>query len=66
MHSIIFMKHNLHLDAKLFTFKGAAMNDSWDVSDKTTYTPFILKKNSNRTCSSVIENMYDNLNFVLG
>jgi hypothetical protein len=42
--------------AKLLNFKGAAMNDSWDVSDKSTYTPFILKQNSNRTCGSVIAN----------
>ena len=49
--------------AKLLNFKGAAMNDSRDVSDKSTYTPFILKQNSNRTCglsyTHYIANMYD-------
>ena len=49
--------------AKLLNFKGAAMNDSRDMSDKSTYTSFILKQKSNITFglsyTHYIANMYD-------
>ena len=67
MHKVILDKFRIELFlwniicisiiAKLLNFKGAAMNDSWDVSD------FIQKQNSNRTCglwyTHYIANMYD-------
>ena len=49
--------------AKLLNFKGAAMNDSQDVSDKSINNPFILKQNGNITCSP--SNMYDKVELSL-
>ena len=55
--------------AKFLDFTGNAMNDSQDVSDKSINNPFILKQNSNITCSPsyrhIRSNMYDKVELSL-